>query len=116
MKNWKTKVAIGTVAVAALLPLLGLAQVTGVVTPPSPPVTSAQDIINVLNTLINWVFTLLLILATFFIFYAAYLYLTAAGDAEKVKTASNQIIYAAVAIAVALVAQGVRFVVEQLLG
>jgi len=51
-----------------------------------------------------------------FILYAAFIYLTAGGDPEKVKTASNQLIYAAVAIAVALVAQGIRFIVAQLVG
>lgn len=97
---------------AVLLPFIASAQVAP---PPDVGVRSIQDILRVLNTLVNWMFAILMILAVIFIFYAAYLYLTAGGDPEKVKSATRQLIFAAVAIAVALVAQGVRFVVEQLL-
>lgn len=103
------------VALATTFPFLSSAQISGIQEAPETPLT-IQRIIRILATLINWIFTILLILATFFIFYAAYLYLTAAGDPEKVKKASNQLIYAAVSIAVAFVAQGVRFLVEQLVG
>ncbi len=96
-----------------LLPVLAMAQ-GGIQTAPTNPLT-IERILRILNTLINWLFTLLLVVATFFIFYAAYLYLTAAGNEENVGKAKNQLIFAAVAIAVAFVAQGVRFLVEQLI-
>ena len=112
-KQLKTIISTGLIA---LLPILVSAQ--GVTPQPAPGVPSEpltiQRILGILNTLINWAFTILMVLATFFIFYAAYLYLTAAGDAEKVKSAQQVLIYAAVGIAVAFVAQGVRFLVEQL--
>ncbi len=107
--NNKIKAAIG-IGLVTLLPLLTFAQIQ---TAPTQPLT-IERILRILNTLINWAFTILLVVATFFIFYAAYLYLTAAGDPAKVKSASSQLIYAAVAIAVAFVAQGIRFLVEQL--
>lgn len=111
MKKFQTAVAIGLLTA---MPLLSLAQVTGIQPAPTP-VRDIQGIIRILNTIINYFFTLLLILATIFVFVAAYHYLTAAGDDEKIKKAHNIIIYAAVAIAVALLAQGVRFIVEQLI-
>src|SRR3989344_1037062 len=109
-------IALPVAAAIALsaMPILSLAQSSIEDIPEGP--RSIEDIINILGTLLNWMFTLLMIVATMFILYAAFIYLTARGDPEKVKTASNQLIYAAVAIAVALVAQGIRFIVAQLVG
>ncbi len=106
------KIALPLAAAVAIvaMPLLSIAAVEDI---PEGP-RSIEEIINILERLLNWMFTLLMIVAVMFILYAAFIYLTAGGDPEKVKTASNQLIYAAVAIAVALVAQGIRFIVEQL--
>lgn len=92
---------------AALLaaPLLGHAQ--------GP--RTVDDVLAILNRLINWMFTGLLVLATIFIILAGYKYLTAASDPNKIKEANRQILYAAVAIAIGLVAQGVEFIVRQLI-
>ena len=96
------------------LPILALAQ-TGVQTPPTP-ITSIEGVFRVINTLINWVFTILLVVAVFFIMMAAFSYLGSAGEPEKVTEAQNKLIYAAVAIGVGLIAKGVEFVVRQLIG
>jgi len=111
MNKFKTAITTGLISA---FPFLTFAQVNTVQPAPRGEGFRFETILRILATLINWLFTILLVLATFFIFYAAYLYLTAAGDAEKVKNASNQLIYAAVSIGVALVAQGIRFLVTQL--
>jgi hypothetical protein len=54
----------------------------------------------VLGTL-KWAFW---ILAAIMILYAAFIYLTAGGDPDKVKKASHMLLYAAIAMAVALLA------------
>jgi phosphoglycerol transferase MdoB-like AlkP superfamily enzyme len=82
---------------------------------PSSPVQSLWDIERILTTIVNWIFTILMIVAVIYILLAAFAYLGSAGDPEKVKTAQNRLIYAAVAIGVGLIAQGVRFVVSNLL-
>lgn len=97
------------------LPILVGAQSYGVQTAPAP-VTRFEDILRILNTLINWIFTILLIVAVLFIIMAAFAYLGSAGDVEKVQQAQNKLIYAAVAIGVGLIAKGVEFIVRQLVG
>jgi hypothetical protein len=47
---------------------------------------------------------------------AAFKYLTASGDPEKVKGAGNTLLYAAIAIGVALLARAVPLVVSSFLG
>src|SRR3989344_8663100 len=103
------KLPIASLA-AVLLPVLALAQVI----PPATPITSFQEILNVVNTLLSWIFTIFFIIAAIVIIFAAFNYLTAGGDEEKINKAKQQLIYAIVAIAVALVARGIEFVVEEL--
>lgn len=84
-------------------------------TTPGSPVTSVGGIIDILDFVIRIVFTVLMIAAIAFILYAAFKYLTAMGDAAKVMEAHKALLWAAVAIAVALVATGVRAIVESVL-
>lgn len=55
---------------------------------------------SVLST-IKWAFW---VVAAAMIFYAAFVYLTAGGDGEKVNKASHMLLYAVIAMAVALLA------------
>ena len=101
------------------MPGLAMAQSGGfdreVIQPPTT-VTSFGGFIDIFNTLIGWLFTVLLILSVIFIILAAFSYLTAGGEEEKISTAHKKIIYAVVALVVAFLAQGIRFVVAELLG
>lgn len=96
---------------ATLLPLLALAQAV----PPVTIVTSFTNVTLILGTLIGWIFTIFMIIAVIIVIFAAFNYLTAGGDDEKIGTAKKQFIYAAVAIAVALVAKSVQAIVTQLI-
>lgn len=98
------------IIITALLPLISLAQ--GGIEPITPKETNIQKVID---TVAAWATGLLVSLSVLFVIYAAYIYLTAAGDPEKVKHASTVIIYAAVSIGVALLAQVVKTVVRGLI-
>lgn len=75
-----------------------------------------EDLVAIIERLTNWIFIILLVVAVLFIILAAFAYLTAGGDEEKVGKAHQKIIYAVVALAVGFLAKGVSFVVAQLLG
>lgn len=104
-------VLVPTLALAADLP-----------TPVEPPsqtegkVTGGEGIIELLNIFLGWVAVIFWIAAAGFIFYAAFLYLTAAGDPEKVKKASSAFLYGVIAIAVGLLAYALPAFVRNLLG
>ena len=99
------------------LPIIGFAQanIPGL-NPPQTGITSINDVNTVIVRIVNWVMGIFFVAAVLFIFWAAYLYLTAAGDTEKVSKAHNQLIYSIVAIAVALLAGSMRYIVANLLG
>lgn len=72
-----------------------------------------NGVIALIETITNWLFTVLLVLAVLFIILAAYRYLISGGG-EDVGKAHKMILYAAVAIAVAFLAKGIVFVIAEL--
>ncbi len=78
--------------------------------------TGTINVMDVLNRVVNWTFTFLLAFAVISILYSAFLFLTAGGDPEKINKAKSQLMYSVVAIAIALVAKGVVFIVKDILG
>ena len=71
---------------------------------------------GILCVIINWIFYLLIVLTIIFVLFAAFKYLTAGGDAEKVKAAGSILLYAVVAIVIALLAKGIPLIVSSFIG
>jgi membrane-associated HD superfamily phosphohydrolase len=108
--------------IALALPALAFAQnlplpvaPTGV-NVPQGNITSLQAVLQLLCTVFAWAFYFLIVLAVIFVIIAAFKYLTAAGDPEKVKGAGTMLIYTAVAIVVALLARAIPLVIGSFLG
>jgi heme/copper-type cytochrome/quinol oxidase subunit 2 len=83
---------------------------------PAAPIQSVDDVFTLIGTIFNILFWLLIVLASVFIIIAAFTYLTAGGDPEKIKTANQKVIYAAVAVVVAVLAKGIPTLTCSLLG
>jgi hypothetical protein len=66
--------------------------------------------------LAGWAFAFLVVIAILFILWAAFNYLTAQGDPEKVGKANQALLFSAVAIAVAILAKAIPALVGSLLG
>ncbi len=124
MKNKISKVvdlipAIGTV-VAFAFPFVSLAQnVYG--NGPAPTVlptnvTNVQGITGMFCNIAAWVFIVLMVLAVIYVLWAAFLYLTGSGDEEKIKKANHQLLYAAIAIAIMLIARVFPAVIASMFG
>ena len=85
-------------------------------TVPQGNITSLQSVLNTVCVVFDWAFYFLVALAVIFIIVAAFKYLTAAGDPEKVKGAGGTLLYAAIAVGVALLARAVPLIVANFLG
>jgi hypothetical protein len=118
MKGYFIKgAAIMGVAGLMVMPLMGLAQTNQVQPLPSPTgYYSVGGFLGLITRALNYAFTFLLALAVIFVLYAAFIYLTAGGDAEKVSRANRIILYAAIAIAIAVLARAVPILVTNFLG
>ena len=104
---------ITSLLITSLIPFLALAQ-----SPPSwqEPVANYSDIIGKLRLIAQWMLGILIVVAVIFFIYAAYLYLSAAGDEDKVKKAKDAIIYGVVALVVGLIAMGIPRIVATFVG
>ncbi len=103
----------GAMVLSFAAPLLASAQFNLPRNPTLENLTGFQDFICTI--VVNWLFTFLILLVIVFVIVAAYRYLTAAGDPEKVKSASNTLIYAAIAVIVALLARSMPVLVGSLI-
>jgi len=99
-------------------PLAALAQ-SGINPPPvqygNAPITSLSGAQQSLANIVNWVIVIFWILTVLFLIWAAVLYLTAAGNEEKIKEARQRVIYAIIAAVIALLANGLSGIVVNLL-
>ena len=108
--------------IAFVLPTLALAQQIPPALPPQQTnipqgnIQNLNGILNSLCTIFAYMFYFLIVLAVIFVLIAAFRYLTAAGDPEKVKGAGTMLIYTVVAIGVGLLARAVPLVVASFLG
>ena len=102
------------------LPVLASAQATPSLPTngnvPYAPITKAQNLLMFMCTIFSWLFYFLVVLAVLFIVIGAYRYLTSADNSEKVKGATNTLLYAAIAVAVALLAKAIPSIVADFLG
>ena len=117
----------GISALSLTLPLLASAQGTGAgpsaavqpnggTTPPYTQLTSVQTVLNYVCLGFDYAFWFLIAFAVIFGVIAAFKYLTAAGEPEKVKSAGNTLLYAAIAVAVALLARAIPVIIGDFLG
>jgi len=81
-----------------------------------PPPMTGTDLIEALQRVVDWLFTILLIVAVIFIIIAGYNFVTAQGDPEKVHKARQFVLYALIGVGVAVASVGlvalVRFIVQ----
>ncbi|MBI4993576.1 hypothetical protein HZC33_01270 [Candidatus Wolfebacteria bacterium] len=78
----------------------------------SSPVKSASDVYNILGKIVSWMYTIFFIVSVFFVLLAAFKFLTAEDDPEKIKGATKSIMWAAVAVVVALLSVGFGKIIE----
>ena len=109
LTKWGVK---GFAALSAASPLFALAQ-RGVL--PNSSINTPDQAIVILCNIAGWMFTFLIVLSVIFVIYAAFTYLTASGNQEKVTNANHMLIYAVVAIAVAIIAKGVPGIIGGIL-
>ena len=94
------KIFLGLLLVELIIvPVVGLAQ----------PVTTNPpdlDVPTTIDNILDWAFGILIFIAAFFIIVGGYYYVTAGGDAAKIGTARNFLVYALIGVAVAFLARG----------
>jgi len=73
-------------------------------------------VMNSIYTVTDWIFIILVAFAAVMVLFGAFTLLTAAGVPEKVTSGRNYIIYAAIGLAVGLLAKAIPAIVKVILG
>ena len=71
------------------------------------PFSTGQGLIRTFENVINWIAVIVLIAAVLYIILAAFNYMTAAGDQDKIDKAKSYLTYAILAIVLVLAAEGI---------
>ena len=79
------------------------------------PIKTPDAIFDILAGILRYAYTIFFIVAIIFILIAAFNFLTAKDNPEKVKSARSQLMWAAVAIAIALISVGAANIVLRFL-
>jgi len=111
------KFLAGAAVIALTLPVAVLAQ--GNIIPPNPsgaPAGGGNGIYGILQGILTWAFTILGVLGVLAFVIAGLLYLTAAGDENRIKSAKSAMVFAIVGIVVGLVGYIVLGQIMTLLG
>jgi uncharacterized membrane protein len=90
------------------LPVVGLAQPQTVPTNVNP--------LQVMDRIVDWLFSILLIFAAIMIVVAAFYFVTASGNPDQVAKARNFVIYALIGVLVAFLARGMVWLVGRIVG
>jgi phosphoglycerol transferase MdoB-like AlkP superfamily enzyme len=77
---------------------------------------TGDDVISLINTIGNWIFTILLALAAIFLIWAGFLYVTAAGSEDTLRKSRGMLVNALIGVAIALGAKGLVAVIGNILG
>jgi len=119
MNSLKSKIIASVIAISVVMPLASVVYAqpsTGLNLPgANTNITTVSGAVDIIRGVVRWIYVIFFIIAVLFIIFAAFTYLTAGGDPEKTTKAKNQLIYAAVAIAVALLALGFQSIVSNFL-
>lgn len=71
---------------------------------------------ELIDNLINWLFTLALVIVPLIIVLAGYFFIASGGDPQKVTQARNMVIYALVGFLIILASKGMIALVETIVG
>jgi len=82
---------------------------------PNPFGTTTSDISTLASKIIDFLILLAVPISAILIVYAGYLYITSAGNEDKVKTAQKALIWALVGFAIVLIASSVPPIIEKFL-
>lgn len=114
-----TKLTLRATPGLKLVGIIGILAFSALVTNAAAPDIGVRDVGSLRTKLCNVFnagFDILLVIAAIMVLVGAYVYLTAGGDAEKVKTATKILTYTAVAIVVALLAKAFPWIITNLFG
>ena len=73
------------------------------------------DVIETLDNIVDWIYTIVMIVAVIYIIFGGFAYITAEGDPTKLEKAKKQVLFALFGIAIVLLANGLVELVKDMM-
>jgi hypothetical protein len=83
---------------------------------PAGTITDAPGVFAAISNITDWIFSIFLVIAVIFIVYGAYKLLIAGGSPEALDEARKLIIYAIIAVVIAVLAKSIIIVAARIVG
>lgn len=80
--------------------------------PDGVKIENVEGIVNIVKAILAWIYYIFFIISVIYVILAAFAYLGEGEDAEKLKTIHKNIMWAAIAIAVALLSVGINLIIK----
>ena len=84
--------------------------------PATLPQWTAQQVINLVVRITNWIFTFLIAVVVIMVLVAGYMFVTAGGNPDQQAKARTVLIYALIGFAVGMIARGIIALVAAIMG
>jgi cytochrome bd-type quinol oxidase subunit 2 len=110
----KIKKVFAIASISSVLGFFGVG-ISAVFAQTQAPITNRSGLVTLFCSIINWFIVILLAISVIMVLVAAYDYVTAQEDVEKTSKARRTLTYAAVGIAVTLIAYGFPQIVATVL-
>ena len=105
------KIILSLISASLLaVPMIILAQGGG----GGPAVAPTLDVMQTLNNIVNWLFSILLIVAAIFLIIAGYHFIVAQGDPDRLKKARDMVLWSLIGVLTAFAAKGLVVLVERI--
>jgi len=97
-------------------PLANAQNSNGLIPAPTNIISTPTDVKNLFCAVLGWMFWGLIVLAVAMFLVGGYTYATASGESEKIGKANKILLYAAIALVVGFIAQGVPSLISSFFG
>ena len=76
----------------------------------------SNNILVVMGGIIDWIFTISIIIAVIMYIISGFYFLTAAGDPEKINTAKKMVLWVSIGLMIAIASKGIIVLIGAVLG
>lgn len=116
-KSLKTNIVLLSILISTLIPISISFAATSSITSLDieNPLGKTSDINTLVSNILNFLIKLAIPISAILIVYAGFLYITSAGNEQKLKTAQKTLIWALIGFGVVLIASAVPAIIQEFL-
>ncbi len=106
---------INMITIGLALPVFAQSSIDQNAEAESIQINSIDDILTIISNVTSWMYRILLAIVVIFVLLAAFTFLTSSDNANNIKKAKSQILYAAIAVVIAILSFSVSTIITNVL-